>query len=39
MVNKISNHKMNIQLFASTPVQPTSDNTHISTQFGKLLEP
>lgn len=29
---------MNLQLFA-TPVQPTAENTHISTSFGKLLEP
>ena len=37
-MGKLNDFKMNIQ-FHATPVQPTSDNTHISTQFGKLLEP
>lgn len=32
-------NKLNIQLFADVPVQPTTDNTHVSQPFGKLLEP
>lgn len=32
--------KMNLQLFgAVTPVDPTTSNTHVSSNFGKLLEP
>ncbi|HSQ90152.1 Mu-like prophage major head subunit gpT family protein [Romboutsia sp.] len=32
--------KMNLQLFGTvTPVDPTTSNTHISDNFGKLLEP
>ena len=31
---------MNLQRFgANTPVDPTTSNTHVSTNFGKLLYP
>ena len=32
--------KMNLQMFGTkTPVDPTTTNTHVSANFGKLLEP
>ena len=32
--------KMNLQMFGTkTPVDPTTNNTHVSANFGKLLEP
>lgn len=32
--------KMNLQMFgATTPVDPTTSNTHVSENFGKLLYP
>lgn len=38
--NKSDIFKLNLQRHgAKTPVDPTPDNTHISSQFGKLLEP
>ena len=40
MLNEHNRFKMNLQLFgAKTPVDPTPENTHISSDFGSLLYP